>query len=46
MLEGLTAILDAVTARDEAEAEAAVESYLRDSAARMVEAYIDGLPPS
>ena len=46
VLEGLTAILDAVTARDEAEAEAAVESYLRDSAARMVEAYIDGLPPS
>ncbi len=46
VLEGLTAILDAVTARDEAEAAAAVESYLRDSAARMVEAYIDGLPPS
>ena len=46
VLEGLTAILDAVTARDVAVAEAAVESYLRDSAARMVEAYIDGLPPS
>ena len=46
VLDGLTGILDAVTARDEVEAEAAVESYLRDSAARMVEAYIDGLPPS
>ncbi len=40
VLEGLTAILDAVTARRTADAEHAVESYLRDSAARMVEAYL------
>lgn len=46
VLEGLTEIVDAVTARHEAQAERAVESYLHDSAARMVEAYVRGLAPS
>jgi DNA-binding FadR family transcriptional regulator len=46
VVAGLTGILDAVTARNGAEAEQAVESYLHDSAARMVEAYVRALAPS
>ncbi len=44
VLDGLTAILAAVAARDRAAAEHAVEAYLRDSAARMIDAYLRGLP--
>ncbi len=40
VVEGLTAIVTAVSERDEAEAEQAIESYLRDSAERMVDAYL------
>jgi DNA-binding FadR family transcriptional regulator len=40
VLEGLTTIFDTVSGHDGADAEHAVESYLRDSADRMVEAYL------
>lgn len=40
VLEGLTDIYDAVSGRRSVDAADAVESYLRDSAARMIEAYL------
>lgn len=42
VIEGLTAIYEAVSASNGVDAEHAVESYLRDSGARMVEAYLSG----
>lgn len=45
VVAGLAAIVAAVAARHEAEAEHAVETYLRDSAARMMDAYVRALPP-